>query len=129
MYSQPLKTVMEKDRLIMASPRTTVSEAARRMAQAGVGAVMVIERNRLIGIFTERDAVFRVIARGRDSKSTRLAEVMTRDPKTLDPEASFGYALHVMYEHGFRHIPVLQDRKLVGVVSARNALDPDLEEF
>lgn len=84
---------------------------------------------RLVGIFTERDAVFRVIAQQRDPQTTRLAEVMTPAPLTVAPQETFGYALILMHENGFRHVPVIENGAPVGMVSARNALDPDLEEF
>ena len=129
MFSQPIRTVMEKKKLVTASPENTVSEAAKLMAQGQVGAVMVVDDDRLVGIFTERDALFRVIAQGRDSQTTPLADVMTAEPKTVDPDKSFGYALMMMHENGFRHVPVIENGKLIGVVSARAALDPDLEEF
>ena len=129
MFSQPIRTMMEKKKLVTASPETTVSNAAKLMAKRKVGAVLVVEDARLVGIFTERDAVFRVLARNRDSQITRLADVMTTAPKTVDPDKSFGYALLMMHENGFRHVPVIDDGKLIGVVSARDALDPDLEEF
>jgi len=120
---------MQRDDLLTAVPEMTVDAAARLMAQRGVGAVMVVEDQKLVGIFTERDAVFRVIAQGRDVQTTRLGEVMTPAPITVDPDKSFGYALLLMHEKGFRHMPVLDGGRLVGIVSARNALDPDLEEF
>ena len=120
---------MEREKLLVAPPETTVSEAAALMARRQVGAVMVVEHEHLVGIFTERDAVFRVIARGRDAQTTRLADVMTAAPRTVDPDKSFGYALLLMSENGFRHVPVIENGKLIGIVSARNALDPDLEEF
>ncbi len=120
---------MEQTALITAPPKTTVSEAAELMAHKKVGAVMVIEHESLVGIFTERDVVFRVIAQGRDAKTTPLADVMTTEPQTVDPNKSFGYALLVMHEYGFRHLPVVENGKIIGIVSARNALDPDLEEF
>jgi len=130
MYSQLVKTVIErKKKLLSAPPETTVSKAARLMARRKVGAVMVVEHQHLIGIFTERDALYSVIARDLDTKATTLADVMTPDPVTIGPEKSFGYALLVMYENGFRHLPVVKDGQVVGIVSARNALDPDLEEF
>jgi CBS domain-containing protein len=84
---------------------------------------------RLIGIFTERDAVHRVLAKGLDPAVTRLADVMTTTLLTVAPNETFGYALLVMYENGFRHVPVVVDGKPVGIISARDALDPDLEEF
>ncbi|MFA7269231.1 MAG: CBS domain-containing protein [Sterolibacterium sp.] len=120
---------MEKRKFLMAPPETTVSKAAKLMAKKNVGAVMVVENERLIGIFTERDAVFRVIAKGCDAQTTRLVDVMTSDPKTLDPNKSFGYALLMMHENGFRHVPVVENGKPIGIVSSRNAMDPDLEEF
>ncbi len=129
MYSQLVKTVMERKKLLSAPPETTVSKAARLMARRKVGAVMVVEHQHLIGIFTERDALYSVIARDLDTKATTLADVMTPDPVTIGPEKSFGYALLVIYENGFRHLPVVKDGQVVGIVSARNALDPDLEEF
>jgi len=129
MFSQPVKYVMKRESLLTAPPSTTVREAAKLMAERKVGAVLVVDRETLVGIFTERDAVFRVIAQDRDLSTARLAEVMTPSPKTVGPEKSFGYALLLMHENGFRHLPVMQDGKLLGVVSARNALDPDLEEF
>jgi len=129
MFSQRIRDVMEREALIIAPPETTVSRASELMARRKVGAVMVTENQRLVGIFTERDVVFRVIAEGRDVQTTRLADVMTASPQTVDPDKSFGYALLVMYENGFRHLPVIENGKLVGVVSSRNALDPDLEEF
>ena len=129
MFSQPVKTVMERKKLLTASPNSTVAKAAKRMTKRKVGAVLVVEHDRLVGIFTERDAVFRVLAQDRDSRTAHLAEVMTPSPMTVGPEKSFGYALLLMHENGFRHLPVIENGKLVGIVSARNALDPDLEEF
>jgi len=120
---------MKKEKILTAPPETTVSKAAALMSSKNVGAVMVIENGSLVGIFTERDAVFRVIARGRDVQTTRLAEVMTPRPQTVDPDKSFGYALLMMHENGFRHVPVVENGKPIGIVSARNALDPDMEEF
>ena len=90
---------------------------------------MVTRQNKLVGIFTERDVVFRLIAQGLEAESTPLSEVMTPSPITIDPEKSFGLALVLMQKNGFRHLPVTENGIPVGMVSARNALDPDLEEF
>ena len=129
MFSQRIRTVMERKKLVTAPPQTTVSTAAKLMASKNVGAVMVVDKGSLIGIFTERDAVFRVIALGRDAQTTQLADVMTTEPRTVDPDKSYGYALLMMHENGFRHVPVIENGKPIGIVSSRNALDPDLEEF
>ena len=129
MFSQRVRSVMERKKLLTAAPETTVSQAAKLMAKKNVGAVMVVENGGLIGIFTERDALVRVIAQERDTETTKLAEVMTANPQTVDPGKSFGAALLLMYENGFRHVPVVEEGKVIGIVSSRNALDPDLEEF
>ena len=129
MFDLRIRKVMNRKKLLVAAPETSVNEAARLMAKKNVGAVMVLENRRLVGIFTERDALIRVIAKGRDTKTTVLGDVMTADPQTVDPEESFGHALLMMHENGFRHVPVIEDGEPIGIVSSRNALDPDLEEF
>jgi CBS domain-containing protein len=129
MFGLPIRSVMKRKKVLIAAPETTVSKASKRMAKRKVSAVMVVENGVLVGIFTERDAVHRVIAEERDPHSTRLAEVMTRQPIIVAPCESFGYAQLLMHEHGFRHIPVVEHGRPVGIVSARNALDPELEEF
>lgn len=128
MFSLSIRTVMGKQPLVVA-PATTVSRAAREMSRRHTGAILVVDDDRLVGIFTERDALFRVIAPGRDPDTTVISAVMTPKPATVAPDKSFGYAMLVMQEGGFRHLPVLEAGHVVGLVSARNALDPDLEEF
>ena len=110
-------------------PTATAYEALEIMADKDIGAMLVLEEGKLAGIFTERDAIFRVIAVGLDPDATPLADVMTKDPTTITPDKTFGHAMLMMHEGGFRHVPVVEDGKLVGMVSSRNALDPDLEEF
>ncbi|MGZ5570918.1 MAG: CBS domain-containing protein [Usitatibacter sp.] len=129
MFDRPVSSIMQKRKVIKAAPETFVSKAAKLMAAKDVGAIMVVEDDRLIGIVTERDVLFRVVAKGLDAKVTRLADVMTRAPQTVDPDTPFGYALVVMQEKGFRHLPVIQDGKPVGIISSRSAMDPDLQEF
>ncbi len=122
-------TLVDPQKLVLAASDTSVARAVRLMQHSNVGAVLIVEGERLTGIFTERDAVYGVMAAGRDPAATQLGEVMTRDPMTVGPEDPLGYALLIMHEHGFRHAPVVQDGRPIGVVSARHALDPDLEEF
>ena len=129
MFSLPVRSVMKRRKFLAAPPNTTVTKASLLMAKKNVGAILVVEGERLVGIFTERDAVFRVIAQGLDPHTTLLSDVMTTEPKTVDPEESYGYALLIMHENGFRHVPVIEDGKPIGIVSSRNALDPDMEEF
>jgi CBS domain-containing protein len=120
---------MDPRKLILVPGSMTVREAAKLMKSKRYGAVLVTEGDELLGIFTERDAIFRVIAVGLDPETTPLADVMTKEPKTIAPDKTFGHAMLMMHEGGFRHVPVVEDGKLVGMVSSRNALDPDLEEF
>ncbi len=120
---------MQRRKLLLAPPTTVVAKAAKLMAARNVGAVLVVDGEQLVGIFTERDALTRVLAHGLDADSTPIGEVMTRDPRTVDPEKPFGYALMLMHESGFRHLPVVVQGKPVGIVSARSAMDPELEEF
>ena len=129
MFDLRIKCVMQRKKMLIAPPETSVRDAARLMARKKAGAVMVVEGKRLVGIFTERDAVFRVMARGRDAQMTRLADVMTPAPRTLGPDEPYGHALLVMHENGFRHIPVVDKGVPIGIVSSRQALDPDMEEF
>lgn len=129
MFDTPVKNVMQESKVLIASPETLVTEAAKLMAAKNVGAIMVVQDDHLAGIFTERDVVFRVVARGLDAQATHVADVMTRAPHTIGPDTPFGYALVVMQEKGFRHLPVVQDGKPVGIVSSRSAMDPELVEF
>lgn len=129
MLGMPIREVLEPRKLVVAGPQATVADAARLMRGGNVGAILVVDEGRLVGIFTERDALFRVVACGRDPAQVRLDEVMTRNPTTVEPDETFGYALLVMYDNGFRHVPVVQNGRPMGVLSARHALDPELEEF
>lgn len=99
-------------------PDATVKEACRCMRDRYVGSVMVTEGDhRLVGIFTGRDAVHRVLAAGKSAARTRLAEVMTRDPKTLQPGKTAIEALRLMEDMRVRHLPVVEDGRVVGIVS------------
>jgi CBS domain-containing protein len=103
---------------LMLPPRATVIEAARQMRDRRVGAVLVTEGDdRLVGIFTGRDAVSRVLADGRSPAKTTLAQVMTRDPDTMTPSHTAIDALRLMQDARCRHVPIVQDGKVVGIVS------------
>ena len=102
---------------LMLRPAATVKHACQCMRERRVGAVLVTDaENRLLGIFTGRDAV-RVLAEGRDAAHTRLADVMTADPNTMPPGKTAIEALRLMQDGGFRHVPVVDNGKVVGVVS------------
>jgi len=130
MPQRAIRSIIAKQKILTATAEITVAEAARLMKKKSVASVMIVKHNGcLTGIFTERDAVFRVLAEGRDPKTTRLSDVMTPEPTTIAPDKPFGHALLMMYESGFRHVPVVENGKPVGMVSARDALGPELQEF
>tara|TARA_R110002096_G_scaffold106622_2_gene234237 strand:+ start:11516 stop:11887 length:372 start_codon:yes stop_codon:yes gene_type:complete len=106
-----------------------VSEVAALMKSRGIGAISVLDGSQLVGIFTERDALFRVAAAGLDPKDTTVAAVMTPNPKTISADKPFTDALEVMHTGQFRHVPVLDDGELIGMVSSRDAMGPELEQF
>jgi len=120
-------------RPITMSEAASVTEACAEMRAHRAGSVLVTgNAGRLVGIFTGRDAVCRVLAQRRDPSSTRLAEVMTRDPKTMLPDQTAFDALRMMTEGGFRHVPMVKNGGIVGLVSRGDfkglELNPDDEE-
>ncbi len=126
-----------QDQTICALPETsTVDEAARQMADCNVAAVVVIDdHDSLVGIVTERDITRRLVGQGRNPKTTRLGEIMTHDPDTLAPNDTAKDALERMCTRGFRHLPVMEDGEVVGMVSIRDlyakvlkAIEDDLHE-
>lgn len=113
-----LSDVILEQRPLVMNTATPVIEAARQMRERGAGsAVVVDEGGKLCGIFTGRDAVARVVAEGRDARTTPIAAVMTRNPATLSPDESAVDALRLMWDGGFRHLPLVRDGKILGVVS------------
>lgn len=129
MPHRPVRQLIKNQRILTASATLSVADAAARMREAKVGAIMVLSGPRLAGIFTERDALYRVLAAGKDPKRTTLADAMTVSPTTIGPDMPFGHALHIMFERGFRHVPVVEDGVPIGMVSARDALGPEMEQF
>jgi signal-transduction protein with cAMP-binding, CBS, and nucleotidyltransferase domain len=130
MPQRPIRSIIARQKILTAAAEITVAEATRLMKKRTLGAVMIVDdHGRLLGIFTERDAVYRVLAEGRDPKTTKLSEVMSANPQTIAPDKPFGHALLMMFEGGFRHVPVVENGKPVGMVSTRDALGPELQEF
>ena len=129
MTDRIISQIIDGQEIVTSTADTTVGDAARLMRENHIGAVVVVENGRLAGIFTERDALFRVVAEGLDVKTTRLADVMTRNPQTVRPDQKFSIALQMMYGGKFRHVPVVEDGRPVGILSARDALGPELEAF
>lgn len=113
--------VVKGQKLLELAPTVTVRDAARQMADRRVGAALVVDGDQLVGIFTERDMMVRIVARGRDPDRTAVGEVMTSDPRTITPESSAVDALRLMHENGYRHLPVADlEGGIVGIVSIRD---------
>jgi CBS domain-containing protein len=106
-------------KLVSVEPTATVAEAATVMGERHVGSTLVMDGDKLIGIFTERDIV-RALSQDFDAPGYALSHWMTTNPKTINPEASVHQALDMMLSGGFRHLPVTQEGKVIGVVSMRD---------
>jgi len=109
-------------------PNQTVFEAAGYMVNCNVGAVPVLDDTKLVGIFSERDIMRRVVTEGRDPLTTHIADVMSTDLRTVTPSASSEEAMCVMQTHGVRHLPVCEGSMLVGFLSLRDLLRCHLDE-
>lgn len=120
MTERTIRSIISHQNIVTLPPETSVRAATQVMAKHKIGAVPVTETGRLLGIFTERDLVNRVIALKRDADTTRLREVMTADPTTIDIADAASRALELMRDGGFRHLPVTDAGKLVGIVSLRD---------
>jgi CBS domain-containing protein len=129
MSLRSLRSIISGQPPATAEKTVSVLEAAILMKEKSKGALLVCDGTKLTGIFTERDALFRVIAAGRDPATTSLADVMTPQPMTMHPDKPFIEALRLMHQRGFRHLPVVENGRPLGVVSARDALDDDLYEL
>lgn len=119
---------MTKRHVVSVFPHASVWEAACLMTGENVGSVLVVETTgALLGIVTERDLMTRVVAKLREPKSTKVSDVMTKNPICVPPETPVADAVVLMIEKGFRHLPVVgQGSKLLGVFSVRDALPREI---
>lgn len=108
-----------KTHLHSVGPGDTVGEAVAVMAQNRIGSVLVMQGEKLLGIFTERDTV-RALSSSHDAPRHDIVSWMTHDPKTVPPDTDTEVALRTMLDSGFRHLPVVEDGKVVGMVSMRD---------
>ena len=124
MPERPVRSLLGRHRLgpalVTAGPDATAREAAGRMAEACRGDLLVVEDGRVLGLFTERDLLERVVAAGRDPAGTRLREVMRADFETVGAEAPVAEAVLRMDEGGLRHLVVVEGDRVVGVLSSRD---------
>lgn len=122
MSSRTLYTIVKDRCPVTGDVDITVDEAVKKMCEHKVSSLLIMQKNKLIGIFTERDLLRKVVAEKLDSGKTKISKVMTENVFTIESSRTLCHALYLMKTHGFRHIPVMHDGKVLGVVSARDAL-------
>ena len=123
MYGYVSSLVSEKGRQLYTVGRSaTVSQAVREMNDKGIGALLVMDGTQVAGIFTERDVLRRVVDADRDPALTKVAAVMTRNPATIALSAHVSEAMSLMTERRFRHLPVMEDGAVVGMLSIGDIL-------
>ena len=130
MTRRMIRNLLDGRRLVTATKDMTVRAACRLMTDNKIGALLVVENTKIAGIFTERDVLNKVLSAGLDPDSTQLEKVMAGDPQTINIDKPLAYALYMMAEGGFRHVPVVEkDGTPVGMVSARDALGQDMVDL
>ncbi|MGH6661839.1 MAG: CBS domain-containing protein [Rhodospirillales bacterium] len=121
MQRKIMPDIVKRQTISSLKSENTAHEAATMMLKANIGAVVVLDKQgRLTGIVTERDMTRRVVAKGLDPNKTQLADIMTKNPDTLSPDDSAFDALELMQARNYRHLPVVEDGKCVGMVSVRD---------
>ena len=121
---------LESKKVVSGAPHETVAAGVRRMAKNRIGALLVVKEGRLEGIFSERDLVQRVVAKGRDPEATTLGEVCSTDVATVGESADPATCARLIRDRGFRHLPVIDDDgRPVGVLSARDFLQHIADEL
>jgi CBS domain-containing protein len=120
MIIKSIREMMDGRTLASTTPTATVREACQVLAEHNVGALPVVEGGRLVGMFSERDVIRKCICGGRRTDETAVADIMTPEPKVIDIDGSLSDALGIMTRGAFRHLPVMENGALVGIVSIRD---------
>jgi len=123
-----IRDLLKNQETVSAEVHQTVLEVAEMMVNRNIGAVPVLKDGQLVGVFTERDLMSRVVVSGKDPARTAVGEVMTEDPLAIEPKDCLETCMTLMRRHGFRHLLVCEGRELKGVVSLRDILLHDLDE-
>ena len=127
---EKIRTILKskKQTIISVSSQNTVYEALELMVQKNVGAILVMNEDRFAGIFTERDYARKVILKGKASKETLIHEIMTPNPITINPDHSIEDCMRLMTDKFIRHLPVIENEKLIGVISIGDLVKSIIEE-
>lgn len=112
------KIFEERETVHSVAPDISVIECVRKMTSEKIGAIIVIDGGKMVGIFTERDALNKVLAAGLDPVSTKVSQVMTKDPYCVPPTTSVGDAMELVTRLKFRHLPIVKDGKVLAVISS-----------
>jgi CBS domain-containing protein len=112
------KMIQRRSAIHSVGPDTLVTDCVRTMSSEKIGALLVLDGEKLAGIFTERDALNRVLAAGLDPRNTKVAEVMTRDPVSVVPSITVGKAMEMVTQRHFRHLPVVDKGKVLALISS-----------
>ena len=123
-----LKDLLPDREPFSAEPGEMVADVAARMAALNVGAILVLDRAELRGVFSERDLMKRVVVGGLDARRTRVEEVMSTDLTKADESATVGMAMELMRRCGCRHLPVMRNNQVVGFISMRDLMLHELEQ-
>lgn len=130
MPARQIARIIQGRPLVSAEKSMNVRAACRLMTEKHIGALLILEAGRIAGIFTERDALNKVLSANLDPDKATLEQVMVRDPQTIRADKPLAYALYMMAEGGFRHVPVVDESgAAIGMVSARDALGQDMVEL
>jgi CBS domain-containing protein len=128
MLNRPVRECIKRDEPLCAKAEDTVHDAAVRMTEHCCSSILICDGKQLKGIFTERDMLVRVVAAGRDPTKTTLGEVMSHDPDTIEASEPVVEAIRRMDEFNYRHLPVMEEGRLLGVVGLRDLPFEDLSE-
>jgi CBS domain-containing protein len=120
--------VIRKSHLVFTGPDTSVYEVAALMTESGVGAVPILDGDRLVGVFSERDLMTRVLVAGRDPRATPVSEVMTREVVTADATDRTYTCIEKMRTRKCRHLPVISKGRVTAMLSMRDLLRDEIEE-
>jgi len=123
-----VKDLIKNRQTYTVQDNVTVLEVAKFLVEHNIGAVPVLHDKKLVGIFSERDIMKRVVAEGRDPRTTKVSDIMTKDPATVTPESTVEECMVLMRDHNCRHLPICQDNALWGLISLRDVLAHEVQE-
>ncbi len=130
LFREPIKILHLRAGRVAVPLGTTIGQAARVMKERRIGCVLVEDGGKVVGIFTERDILTKLVGTGYDPAKVQVDGVMTRDPETLTPDDPIAFAMQIMSVGGFRHVPLVDaDRRPVGILSVKDIVDYLVEHF